>query len=147
MWGVQKEMIAHLQQIWNEPDDGIWEVRGGRQHFTHSKIMAWVALDRAIRAAEEFGLDGPIDEWRILRDTIHAEVCAHGYDERRNSFVQYYGSTEVDASLLFIALVGFLPASDPRVRGTIAAIEQDLLQERLRSALPDGNRGRRSASR
>ena len=128
MWGVQKEMIAHLQQIWNEPDDGIWEVRGGRQHFTHSKIMAWVALDRAIRAAEEFGLDGPVDEWRILRDAIHAEVCAHGYDKRRNSFVQYYGSTEVDASLLFIALVGFLPASDPRVRGTIAAIEQDLLR-------------------
>ena len=78
MWGVQNEMIAHLQQIWNQPDDGIWEVRGGRQHFTHSKIMAWVALDRAIRAAEEFGLDGPVDEWRILRDTIHAEVCAHG---------------------------------------------------------------------
>ena len=128
MWGVQKEMIAHLQQIWNEPDDGIWEVRGGRRHFTHSKIMAWVAVDRAIRAAEEFGLDGPVDEWRILRDTIHAEVCAHGYDKQRNSFVQYYGSTEVDASLLFIALVGFLPASDSRVRGTIAAIEQDLLR-------------------
>jgi GH15 family glucan-1,4-alpha-glucosidase len=129
MWGVQKEMIAHLQQIWNEPDDGIWEVRGGRRHFTHSKIMAWVAVDRAIRAAEEFGLDGPIDEWRILRDTIHAQVCAQGYDKQRNSFVQYYGSTQVDASLLFIALVGFLPVSDPRVRGTVAAIEQDLLHD------------------
>jgi GH15 family glucan-1,4-alpha-glucosidase len=129
MWGVQREMVAHLQAIWDQPDDGIWEVRGERRQFTHSKIMAWVAIDRAIRAAEEFGLDGPLEEWRALRDTIHTQVCEHGFDTTRNSFVQYYGSTEVDASLLMIALVGFLPADDPRVQGTVAAIEQDLLQD------------------
>ncbi len=129
MWGVQREMIAHLQEIWDQPDDGIWEVRGGRQQFTHSKIMAWVAFDRAIRSVEEFGLDGPVEEWRSLRDTIHAQVCEHGFNKERNSFVQYYGSGQVDASLLMLALVGFLPASDPRVQGTVAAIEQDLLQD------------------
>jgi GH15 family glucan-1,4-alpha-glucosidase len=129
VWGVQREMIAHLQAIWNEPDDGIWEVRGGRQQFTHSKIMAWVAIDRAIRSVEEFDLDGPVDDWRILRDEIHAQVCERGFDATRNSFVQYYGSTEVDASLLMLALVGFLPADDPRVQGTVAAIEQDLLHD------------------
>ncbi|HUW80009.1 MAG TPA: glycoside hydrolase family 15 protein, partial [Acidocella sp.] len=129
MWGVQHEMIAHLQEIWDQPDDGIWEVRGGRRQFTHSKIMAWVAFDRAIRSVEEFGLDGPVEEWRALRDTIHAQVCEHGFNKERNSFVQYYGSGQVDASLLMLALVGFLPASDPRVQGTVAAIEQDLLQD------------------
>ncbi len=127
VWGVQREMLARLEQIWNQPDDGIWEVRGGRQQFTHSKVMAWVAFDRAVRAVEEFGLEGPLEKWRTLRDTIHAEVCAHGFNAERNSFVQYYGSKEVDASLLMIALVGFLPSSDPRVRGTVAAIEKDLL--------------------
>ena len=91
MWDVQREMIGHLQQIWDQPDNGIWEVRGGRQQFTHSKVMAWVAVDRAIRAAEEFGLDGPLDEWRHLRDEIHAQICSHGYNKERNSFVQYYG--------------------------------------------------------
>jgi GH15 family glucan-1,4-alpha-glucosidase len=129
MWGVQQEMIAHLQQIWSQPDDGIWEVRGGRQQFTHSKVMAWVAIDRAIRTAEEFGLEGPLAEWRELRDTIHAQVCTQGFNKVRNSFVQYYGADEVDANLLMIALVGFLPASDPRVAGTVAAIEQDLLHD------------------
>jgi GH15 family glucan-1,4-alpha-glucosidase len=129
MWGVQKEMIGHLERIWEQPDNGIWEVRGGRRQFTHSKVMAWVAVDRAIRAAEEFGLDGPLDEWRHLRDRIHAHVCTHGYSEKRNSFVQFYGGNTVDASLLMIALVGFLPAEDPRVIGTISAIERDLLRD------------------
>lgn len=129
VWGVQCEMIAHLQKIWDQPDDGIWEVRGGRRQFTHSKIMAWVALDRAVRSVEEFGLEGPVEEWRALRETIHAQVCAEGFNAERNSFVQFYGSMQVDASLLQLALVGFLPATDPRVQGTVAAIEQDLLQD------------------
>jgi GH15 family glucan-1,4-alpha-glucosidase len=129
MWGVQRAMIEHLQQIWDQPDDGIWEVRGGRQHFTHSKVMAWVAIDRAIRTAEEFNLEAPFEEWRALRDTIHAQVCAYGFNKERNSFVQHYGSTNVDASLLMIALVGFLPPSDPRIIGTVAAIEEELLQD------------------
>ena len=129
MWDVQREMIGHLQKIWDQPDNGIWEVRGGRQQFTHSKVMAWVAVDRAIRAAEEFGLDGPLDEWRHLRDEIHAQICSHGYNKERNSFVQYYGGKKVDASLLMIALVGFLPPDDPRVIGTISAIEHDLLRD------------------
>ncbi len=129
MWGVQREMIAHLAEIWDQPDDGIWEVRSGRKNFTHSKVMAWVAVDRAIRAAEEFDLDGPVEDWRKLRDTIHAQVCEQGFNKTRNCFVQSYGSEDVDAGLLMIALVGFLPASDERVRGTIAAIEEDLLQD------------------
>ena len=129
MWGVQLEMMAHLEAIWDQPDDGIWEMRGGRKQFTHSKIMAWVAFDRAIRTAEEFLLDGPVEKWRVLRKTIHTQVCELGFSKTRNSFVQFYGSEEVDASLLFVALVGFLPASDPRVEGTVAAIEHDLLQD------------------
>jgi GH15 family glucan-1,4-alpha-glucosidase len=128
MWAVQRGMLAHLTEMWDQPDDGIWEVRGGRKHFTHSKVMAWVAFDRAIRTVEEFNLDGPVEEWRALRDRIRAQVCEKGFDKQRNSFVQFYGSTEVDASLLMIALVGFLPPSDPRVQGTVTAIEQDLLR-------------------
>jgi GH15 family glucan-1,4-alpha-glucosidase len=129
MWGVQREMIGHLEKIWEQPDDGIWEVRGGARQFTHSKVMAWVAVDRAIRTAEEFGLDGPLDEWRHLRDKIHTHVCTHVYSETRHSFVQFYGGNTVDASLLMIALVGFLPADDPRVIGTISAIERDLVRD------------------
>ncbi|OYV35471.1 MAG: glucoamylase [Rhodospirillales bacterium 20-64-7] len=150
MWGVQCAMIGHLQEIWDQPDDGIWEVRGGRKQFTHSKVMAWVAIDRAIRAAEEFDLDGPVEAWKALRETIHAQVCAQGFDAERNSFVQYYGSKRVDASLLMIALVGFLPASDPRVAGTVAAIEEELLQDgfvlryRTEGAV-DGLKGREGA--
>ena len=122
-------MLEHLETIWDQPDDGIWEVRGGRKHFTHSKVMAWVAFDRAIRSVEEFGLDGPVTRWREIRNAIHEQVCARGFDPLRNSFVQSYGSTELDASLLLIAIVGFLPASDPRIRGTLAAIEHDLLRD------------------
>ena len=126
-WAVQRALTVHLESIWNEPDHGIWEVRGPPQHFTHSKVMAWVAVDRAIKAAEQYGLEGPIDRWRDLRRRIHADVCAKGFDENRGSFVQAYGSQQLDASLLLIPLVGFLPASDARVRGTLEAIGRELV--------------------
>jgi GH15 family glucan-1,4-alpha-glucosidase len=128
-WALECALIAHLETIWDQPDDGIWEVRGGRKHFTHSKIMAWVAFDRAIRSSEEFGLPAPLPRWRAIRDTIHRLVCTNGFDTARNSFVQSFGDTALDASLLLLPIVGFLPASDPRVRGTLQAIEQDLVQD------------------
>jgi GH15 family glucan-1,4-alpha-glucosidase len=126
-WALECALVTHLETIWDQPDDGIWEVRGGRRHFTHSKVMVWVAFDRAVRSAEEFGLDAPLDRWRALRDRVHDEVCDRGFDARQNSFVQSYDSTALDASLLLIPLVGFLPAADPRVRGTLAAIERNLI--------------------
>ncbi len=128
-WAVQLAFLDHLKKIWNEPDQGIWEVRGAPRHFTHSKIMAWVAFDRSIKSAETFGLEGPLDEWRKLRDEIYDEVCAKGFDEKLGSFVQSYGSKQLDASLLLMPCVGFLPVSDPRVKGTVAAIERRLLRE------------------
>jgi GH15 family glucan-1,4-alpha-glucosidase len=128
-WALERALVEHLETIWDKPDDGIWEVRGGRKHFTHSKVMAWVAFDRVIRSAEEFGLDGPVAHWRELRDVIHAQVCAKGFDPAQNSFVQSYGSKSLDASLLLIPMVGFLPPSDPRVRGTLAAIEKGLIRD------------------
>ena len=127
-WRVDAGLVEYLESVWREPDEGIWEVRGPRRHFTHSKMMAWVAMDRAVRAIREFGLAGPVDRWRAIRDEIHREVCERGYDPSRNTFVQYYGSTDLDASLLMMPLVGFLPATDPRVRGTIEAIERDLTE-------------------
>ena len=130
-WALQRALVEHLEQIWNKPDDGIWEVRGGSRYFTHSKVMAWVALDRAVRTIEEFGLDGPVEHWRQLRRTIHQEVCEHGYDAGMGSFVQSYGSKHLDASLLLIPLVGFLPASDDRVSSTLAAIEKQLMADGL----------------
>jgi GH15 family glucan-1,4-alpha-glucosidase len=130
-WDLECALIAHLETIWHEPDDGIWEVRGGRKHFTHSKVMAWVAFDRAVRSAEEFELQAPLDHWRTVRDTIHAQVCEHGFDAKRNSFVQSYGVTSLDASLLLIPMTGFLPPTDPRVRGTLAAIERELVRDGL----------------
>jgi len=129
MWDLECALVAHLAEIWDQPDDGIWEVRGGRKQFTHSKVMAWVAIDRAIRSAEEFDLAAPLAEWRALRGTIHAQVCAKGFDAELGSFVQSYGGKTLDASLLMIALVGFLPADDPRVGGTVAAIERELLRD------------------
>jgi GH15 family glucan-1,4-alpha-glucosidase len=129
LWSLEQGLLGHLQQIWQEPDDGIWEVRSGRQQFTHSKVMAWVAVDRAIRSAEEFGLEAPLEEWRAWRQQIHDEVCEKGFDAGRNTFVQHYGSENLDAGLLMIAIVGFLPADDPRVKGTVAAIEADLLRD------------------
>lgn len=126
-WALQRALIGHLEGIWHEPDEGIWEVRGGRQHFTHSKVMAWVALDRAIRSAEEFHLEGPLDHWRALRARIHEDVCRKGYNASIGAFVQCYGGGALDASLLLLPLVGFLPAGDKRVRGTVAAIQQRLV--------------------
>lgn len=122
-------LIAHLETIWDQPDNGIWEIRGGRKHFTQSKVMAWVAFDRAIRSVEEFGLEGPVNRWRVIRDTIHRQVCDRGFDAAQNSFVQSYGVTALDASLLLIPIVGFLPRHDARVRGTLAAIERNLIRD------------------
>jgi GH15 family glucan-1,4-alpha-glucosidase len=127
-WSLQVALMRFLEHAWREPDEGIWEVRGPRRHFTHSKVMAWVAFDRSVKAVERYGLDGPVDRWRQLRDEVHAEVCRAGYDAQRNTFTQFYGSRELDASLLMIPLVGFLPADDARVIGTVAAIERELMR-------------------
>ncbi len=128
-WALERALVEHLETIWQQPDEGIWEVRGGRKHFTASKAMVWVAFDRAIRSIEEFGLDGPLDRWRALRDQVHEEVCAKGFDHDLGSFTQYYGSRELDASLLQMAMVGFLPADDPRIVGTVKAIENGLIED------------------
>jgi GH15 family glucan-1,4-alpha-glucosidase len=125
-WHVQRRMVEYVERAWGQPDEGIWEVRGPRRHFTHSKIMAWVALDRTVKAVERFGLEGPVDRWRTARDQIHADVCAKGYDPEIGAFVQFYGGRLLDASLLMIPLVGFLSADDPRMRGTVKAIEERL---------------------
>lgn len=130
-WRVQHAIMEFLESVWDHPDEGIWEVRGPRRHFTHSKVMAWVAVDRAVKAIERCHVEGPLDRWRALRTTIHEQVCREGYDANRGSFVQYYGGTSLDGSLLMIPLVGFLPASDPRVQGTLHAIERDLTVEGL----------------
>jgi GH15 family glucan-1,4-alpha-glucosidase len=128
-WSIDTALVTYLESAWREPDEGIWEVRGPRRHFTHSKVMAWVAMDRAVKGIEQFGLDGPVDRWRTIRDAIHDEVCAKGYDASQRAFVQSYGSPLLDASLLMMPLVGFLPASDPRVGGTIEAIERHLTHD------------------
>jgi GH15 family glucan-1,4-alpha-glucosidase len=130
-WRVQKVLLEHLARIWDRPDHGIWEVRGPRRQFTHSKIMAWVAFDRGIKGVDSFGLSGPVDEWRKVRAVIHADVCQKGFDAAKNSFVQYYGGRSLDAALLLIPQVGFLPPQDPRVAGTIAAIERELMVDDL----------------
>jgi GH15 family glucan-1,4-alpha-glucosidase len=126
-WALQQVLLANLEQRWREPDEGIWEVRGPRRHFVHSKVMAWVAFDRGVKAVEQFGRKGAADRWRRCRDEIMAEVLEHGWNEELGSFVQYYGSDRVDASLLTIPLIGFLPPSDPRVRGTLEAVRRELL--------------------
>jgi GH15 family glucan-1,4-alpha-glucosidase len=128
-WRVQSALVGFLETGWKEQDEGIWEVRGPRRHFTHSKIMAWVAVDRAVKAIESFNLQGPLDRWRKLRRTIHEEVCEEGFDREQNAFVQFYGGKDLDASLLMIPLVGFLPTDDPRVRGTVEAIERNLTRD------------------
>lgn len=130
-WRFQQTMLSRLESLWREPDEGIWEVRGGRKHFVHSKVMAWVAFDRAIKAVEHSGLRGPVEKWRALRDEIHGEVLARGYDRGRNTFVQHYDGTALDASLLLMAEVGFLPPEDPRFRGTVEAIERELVEDGL----------------
>jgi GH15 family glucan-1,4-alpha-glucosidase len=126
-WPVQIAFLKHLETMWTEPDESIWEVRSGRRHFTYSKAMAWVAFDRAIKSAEEYRLDGPIERWRTLRTEIHADVCRKGFDPDQQSFVQSYGSKELDASLLLLPVVGFLPPEDPRIVGTVEAIERRLM--------------------
>ncbi|HWQ25028.1 MAG TPA: glycoside hydrolase family 15 protein [Gaiellaceae bacterium] len=130
-WAITRTLLRWLESGWREPDEGIWEVRGPRRHFTHSKVMAWVAFDRAVKTAEEFGREGPVARWRALREEIRQDVLRSGYDVARGTFVQFYGSTRLDASLLLLPLVGFLPARDPRVVGTVAAIERELLRDGL----------------
>lgn len=127
VWAVERELGEYLEEHWRDPDEGIWEIRGPRQHFVHSKVMAWVAFDRMIKTVERFGVKGPVDRWRTCRKEVHAEVCRRGFDKKLNSFVQSYESHELDASLLMIPLVGFLPPSDPRVHGTIEAIKRELM--------------------
>jgi GH15 family glucan-1,4-alpha-glucosidase len=130
-WDMEREFLAHLAKIWRQPDVGFWEVRSEREHFTYSKVMAWVAFDRAIKSAEAFGLHGEIERWSALRDDIHADVCKCGFDASMGSFARAYGTKELDASLLLIPAVGFLPPDDPRVRGTVEAIEARLLTDGL----------------
>ena len=130
-WDLQQALLEFLESKWREPDEGIWEIRGPRRHFTHSKVMAWVALDRAIKAVELSGHQGPVDRWRAVRRELHDEVCREGYDTERDTFVQFYGADHLDASLLQIPLVGFLPAGDPRVKGTVAAIQRELTVDGL----------------
>ncbi|WP_257233544.1 glycoside hydrolase family 15 protein [Halopolyspora algeriensis] len=125
-WEMQSKMLNYLETIWQEPDKGLWEVRGPARHFTHSRVMIWVAFDRAVRAVEEHDLPGPVERWRELRDTVHAEVLEHGYNERLGTFTQYYGGTMLDAATLLIPAVGFLPGDDERVRNTVRAVEQGL---------------------
>jgi GH15 family glucan-1,4-alpha-glucosidase len=128
-WAVQRALLEHLATVWDQPDEGIWEVRGPRRHFTYSKMMCWVAFDRAVRSIERFGYEGPLEEWKRLRARIHDDVCRRGFDAGKGAFVQSYGATELDASLLLMPITGFLPARDPRVLGTVRAIERELTED------------------
>jgi GH15 family glucan-1,4-alpha-glucosidase len=128
-WALQRKLLQHLETAWRNPDEGLWEIRGPRRHFTHSKVMCWVAFDRAVQTSELHGLEGNVDRWRELRDEIHDEVCRRAYDPSLASFTQSYGSRNLDASLLLIPLVGFLPATDERVQGTVDAVQRTLMHE------------------
>jgi GH15 family glucan-1,4-alpha-glucosidase len=128
-WALQCTVLEHLAEVWDQPDHGIWERRGEARHYVLSKVMAWVAFDRGIKGAEKFGFDAPIDRWRTLRDVICRDVCENGFDTGQNAFVESYGSQLLDASILLLPAVGFLPASDPRIRGTIAAIEKYMMRD------------------
>jgi GH15 family glucan-1,4-alpha-glucosidase len=130
-WAFQVALLRDLRKKWRRKDQGIWEVRGGKQQFTHSKLMAWVAYDRAIKGVEDFGLSGPVDDWKAMRQAIAAEILARGWSERRKSFVQHFETDALDASLLLIPLVGFLPPEDPRVISTVEAIQNELVQDGL----------------
>jgi GH15 family glucan-1,4-alpha-glucosidase len=130
-WSLQKALLDFLEGHWDDPDNSLWEVRGDRRHFVHSKVMAWAGLDRGVQAVERFGLDGPVDRWRRLRQEVHEDVCAHGYDADRGTFTQYYGSTGLDAALLQLPRVGFLAPSDPRIVGTVDAVQRELSQDGL----------------
>ena len=131
VWDLQCRLMEHLEAVWEQPDEGLWEIRGHRRHFTHSKVMAWVAFDRAVRSVERFGLAGPVRRWRKIRDQIHDQVCRRGYNVKLGSFVRSFGSTQLDASVLLIPLVGFLPASDERVGSTVDAIGRHLMRDGL----------------
>jgi GH15 family glucan-1,4-alpha-glucosidase len=135
-WRVQRALMRFLEKGWREPDEGIWEVRGPRRHFTHSKVMAWVAFDRAVAGVEKFGLDGPVEQWRAIRAEIRAEIFAKGFRSDLNSFVQFYGSTDADASLLMLPSLGFIAADDPRMAGTIERIRQQLEENNLLHRYP-----------
>jgi GH15 family glucan-1,4-alpha-glucosidase len=128
-WEMERRIMDTIESTWRDPDEGIWEVRAGPKHFTHSKVMAWVGVDRAVRSVELFGFEGPVERWRALRDQIHAEVCREGFDEELGAFTQSYGAKHLDASTLMIPLVGFLPASDPRMIGTVKAIRERLMDD------------------
>jgi GH15 family glucan-1,4-alpha-glucosidase len=128
-WALECKVLQHLAKIWDQPDSGIWELRGPRQHYVSSKVMTWVAFDRGIKSAEKFGLKAPVAEWRTLRERIHADVCANGFDTEQNAFVEHYGAKVLDASVLLIPAVGFLPPDDPRVLGTLEAIERHLMSD------------------
>jgi GH15 family glucan-1,4-alpha-glucosidase len=124
-------LLDHLETIWQEPDEGIWETRGGPQQFTYSKMMAWVAFDRAVMLAEQMNYEAPLEKWKAIRDTLHQQICERGFSAKKDSFVQAYGSEELDASLLLMPLVGFLPGDDPRVRSTVEAIRRELMRDGL----------------
>lgn len=128
-WGVQRGMLDHLETIWRQPDEGIWEVRGEPRHFTYSKAMAWVAFDRAVQNVERFGVEGPVERWSAIRQEIHDDICRNGWSETLGSFTQSYGSEQLDASLLLLPVIGFLPPDDPRMRGTVEAVERTLLRD------------------
>ncbi len=130
-WSLQRTLVNRLTRHWQEPDNGIWEIRGERRHFTHSRVMVWAAFDRAIEGVERHGLDGPVDEWRRIRDEVRAEIMEHGYDAERNTFTQHYETSEVDAALLVLPLVRFIDGDDPKMIGTIAAVEEDLMCDGL----------------
>jgi GH15 family glucan-1,4-alpha-glucosidase len=139
-WRMQQALMEWLEDGWREPDEGLWEVRGEREHFTHSKILAWVAADRAVRTVLHSHLEGPVERYARLRDEIHADVCAKGYDADRQTFTQYYGSRSLDAALLLIPQLGFLPPTDDRVRGTLRAIRRDLASDGLVRRYDTGDR-------
>jgi GH15 family glucan-1,4-alpha-glucosidase len=128
-WAVECAVLRHLAEVWDLPDHGIWERRGEPRHYVSSKVMTWVGFDRAIKSVERFGFDAPLERWRMLRDLICRDVCEKGFDPKQNTFVESYGSQLLDASILLLPAVGFLPASDPRIRGTIAAIERHMMRD------------------
>ena len=130
-WSLQRTLVNDLAKDWQQADNGLWEIRGPLRHFTHSRVMVWVAFDRAIEGVEIHGLEGPVDEWRRIRDEVRAEIMERGFDEERNTFTQHYDTREVDASLLVLPLVRFIDGDDPKMIGTIEAVEQDLMQDGL----------------
>jgi GH15 family glucan-1,4-alpha-glucosidase len=138
-WQSWLAALEYVERVWHEPDEGIWEVRGPRRHFTHSKVMAWVVFDRSIKIAEQLELEAPLERWRQIRAEIHAEVCERGWDPERRTFTQYYGSEELDSAALVLALVGFLPPGDERMVSTIDAVELELARDGLLSRYSTGH--------